>query len=97
MPSHQICAPIPLKAVAKAPYSVSYTHLVQKLRDGEALGGSSMTAAQAFGAPQPAAPAQPMYAASQPQAYAQPQQPAGQAPWGQPTAAPVNPLTGMPY
>ena len=70
---------------------------VQKLRDGEALGGSSMTAAQAFGAPQPAAPAQPMYAAPQPQAYVQPQQPTGQAPWGQPTAAPVNPLTGMPY
>lgn len=64
---------------------------VQKLRDGEALGGSSMTAAQAFGAPQPAAPAQPMYAASQPQ------QSAGQAHWGQPATAPVNPLTGMPY
>ena len=70
---------------------------VQKLRDGEALGGSSMTAAQAFGAPQPAAPAQPMYAAPQPQAYAQPQQSAGQANWGQPATAPVNPLTDMPY
>lgn len=75
---------------------------VQKLRDGEALGGSPMTAAQAFGAPQ-----QPTMAAQQP-AYAVPQQPAyaadpgytqqaaGQAPWGQPGTG-VNPLTGMPY
>ena len=77
---------------------------VQKLRDGEALGGSSMTAAQAFGAPQ-----QPTMAAQQP-AYAVPQQPAyaaaaapgytqpaaGRAPWGQPGTG-VNPLTGMPY
>ena len=30
---------------------------VQKLEDGEPLGGSAPTAAQAFGAPQPAAPA----------------------------------------
>ena len=29
---------------------------VQKTRDGEALGGSAPTAAQAFGAPQPAVP-----------------------------------------
>ena len=68
---------------------------VQKLRDGEALGGSSMTAAQAFGAPQ-----QPAYAVPQQPAYAAApgytQQAAGQAPWGQPGTG-MNPLTGMPY
>lgn len=72
---------------------------VQKLRDGEALGGSAPTAAQAFGTPQPQTAA-PQYVAS-----AGAQNPAeAQAPWGQPAQAPwgqpaggVNPLTGMPY
>ena len=68
---------------------------VQKLRDGEALGGGSMTAAQAFGAPQ-----QPVMTPSptmtQQPAYTQPQQSVGQAPWGQPGTG-INPLTGMPY
>ena len=77
---------------------------VQKLRDGEALGGSSMTAAQAFGAPQQptmatqqpayAVPQQPAYAAAAAPGYTQPA--AGRAPWGQPGTG-VNPLTGMPY
>ena len=57
---------------------------VQKLEDGEPLGGSAPTAAQVFGAPQPAQAAQ--------QAY---QQPAQQAPY---MAAPaVDPITGLPY
>ena len=61
---------------------------VQKLRDGEALGGSAPTAAQAFGAPQPQAAA-PQYGA-QAQAVTGA---AGQAPWGQPAGG-VNPITG---
>lgn len=77
---------------------------VQKLRDGEALGGSAPTAAQAFGTPQAAAP---QYGAAQPAApgtagYA-PAQPAygyqaqqAAAPWGQAAPA-VNPITGLPY
>lgn len=57
---------------------------VQKLEDGEPLGGSAPTAAQVFGAPQPAQAAQ--------QAY---QQPAQQATY---MAAPaVDPITGLPY
>ena len=57
---------------------------VQKLEDGEPLGGSAPTAAQVFGAPQPAQAAQ--------QAY---QQPAEQATY---MAAPaVDPITGLPY
>ena len=59
---------------------------VQKLRDGEALGGSAPTAAQAFGAPQAQAAA-PQYAAAPGTGYA-PQSPA----MGQ-----INPITGMPY
>lgn len=69
---------------------------VMKRRDGEALAGAAPTAAQAFGAPQPA-----------PQAYTQPvQQPAaqpvtqqpytspqGQTPWG---PQGINPITGQP-
>ena len=59
---------------------------VQKLRDGEALGGSMPTAAQVFGAPQPQSqqPVQPRPMYSQPQqpTYSQPQ---------------INPITGMPY
>lgn len=57
---------------------------VQKLEDGEPLGGSAPTAAQVFGAPQPAQTTQ--------QAY---QQPAQQATY---VAAPaVDPITGLPY
>lgn len=60
---------------------------VQKLRDGEALGGSAPTAAQAFGAP-------PAAVTATPQNYGA----ASQLPWGQPTQqAAVNPITGMPY
>ena len=55
---------------------------VQKLRDGEALSGSHVSAAQAFGAPQPQTMQQ---GHPQPQVYAQPQ------------AAGVNPITGLPY
>lgn len=55
---------------------------VQKLRDGEALSGGHVSAAQAFGAPQPQTMQQ---GYSQPQAYAQPQ------------AAGINPITGLPY
>lgn len=56
---------------------------VQKLRDGEALGGSMPSAAQAFGTPPAAAPAQQGYNASAPSAS------------GQNTR--INPITGMPY
>lgn len=59
---------------------------VQKLRDGEALGGSMPTAAQVFGAPQPQSQQpvqpQPMYSQPQQPTYSQPQ---------------INPITGMPY
>lgn len=55
---------------------------VQKLRDGDALGGSAPTAAQAFGSPQSAAP--------------QYNTVAGQAPWGQPAGG-INPITGKSY
>lgn len=65
---------------------------VQKLRDGEALGGSAPTAAQAFGTPQPAASQntyrgytqQPEAAQNVYQGYAQP-------------AGRVNPITGLPF
>lgn len=81
---------------------------VQKTRDGEALGGSAPTAAQAFGAPQPAAPqygaavqTTPSPASYMPQSQATPSAATGyaaqpQAPWGAPTGG-VNPITGMPY
>ncbi|WP_418482676.1 DUF2815 family protein [Frisingicoccus sp.] len=67
---------------------------VQKLRDGEALGGGHVSAAQAFGAPQ-------TLAANPQQGYPQAMTP----PWGQsqtvqPTQQPsagINPITGMPY
>lgn len=66
---------------------------VQKLRDGEALGGGSISAAQAFGSPAPMGQPQPTA-----QAYAQPQQQyvQPQAYTPQPGIS-VNPLTGMPY
>lgn len=56
---------------------------VQKLRDGEALGGSMPSAAQVFGTPPAAAPAQQGYNAAAPSAS------------GQNTR--INPITGMPY
>ena len=56
---------------------------VQKLRDGEPLGGSAPTAAQAFGAPQGTA-TQAGYTAGEPMPWAQ-----------QPLAR--NPITGLPY
>ena len=68
---------------------------VQKLEDGEPLGGSAPTAAQVFGAPQPAQTTQQAYqqpAQTTQQAY---QQPAQQATY---MAAPaVDPITGLPY
>lgn len=57
---------------------------VQKLRDGEALGGSMPSAAQAFGVPQAAAPATPAYGAATPGQMTQP-------------ATGINPITGLPY
>lgn len=56
---------------------------VQKLRDGEPLGGSAPTAAQAFGAPQGAAT---------PAGYT----PGEPMPWAQQPLA-RNPITGLPY
>lgn len=65
---------------------------VQKLRDGEALGGGSISAAQAFGSSVPMGQPQPTAQAyAQPQQYVQPQ-----AYTPQPGIS-VNPLTGMPY
>ncbi|WP_448863758.1 DUF2815 family protein [Clostridium sp.] len=65
---------------------------VQKLRDGEALGGGSISAAQAFGSSAPMGQPQPTAQAyAQPQQYVQPQ-----AYTPQPGIS-VNPLTGMPY
>lgn len=59
---------------------------VQKLADGEALGGSAPTAAQAFGGGQPA---------SQPTNQQNAHAPCGaqNAPYGQPA---INPITGLP-
>ncbi len=87
-----------------------YLGPVQKLRDGEALGGSAPTAAQAFGvqpaAPQygGAAPATPGYAPqpqyAQPMGYAAPQPAASPAPWNgvpEPNYGQINPITGQPY
>jgi len=54
---------------------------VQKLRDGEPLGGSAPTAAQAFGVPQP---------------QTTPAQNANPLPWGSQGSG-INPITGMPY
>ena len=72
---------------------------VQKRRDGESLGGSAPSAAQAFGAPQPAN-MQPGYTQQPQPAYNTPQygqQPTQQMPQTQ--QAPqqqINPITGMP-
>lgn len=62
---------------------------VQKLSDGEALGGSAPTAAQAFGAPQPAVASSAMPATPNATGFAGYAQPAqGQS---------VNPITGLPF
>lgn len=67
---------------------------VMKRRDGESLGGSAPTAAQAFGV-------QPAPAGNAPRYTPQPQytQPAAQTPPWSPAqqAAGINPITGMPY
>lgn len=61
---------------------------VQKVADGESLGGSAPSAAQAFGAPQ--AQATPAYAPTQVTPAYAPQQPMqGQTPM-------INPITGLP-
>lgn len=65
---------------------------IQKLRDGEALGGSAPTAAQAFGAPQPAQ----AQGAAVGQGRAQTYQPTYTQPATQPAGG-INPITGMPY
>ena len=63
---------------------------VQKLRDGEALGGSAPTAAQAFGTP--AAPQTGSDVHSNPTGYAGAAPGTGQAAYGG-----INPITGLPY
>lgn len=71
---------------------------VQKRRDGESLGGSAPTAAQAFGTPQPGA-AQPGYTQGQNPPFAATGQPAytAQPQYGQQAAPRINPITGLPY
>ena len=64
---------------------------VQKLRDGEALGGSAPTAAQVFGTPA-AAPQTGAGVYSNPTGYACAAPGAGQAAYGG-----LNPITGLPY
>lgn len=63
---------------------------VQKLRDGEALGGSAPTAAQAFGTPTAQQPAVGAY--GNPAGYAGAVPGVGQAAYGG-----INPITGLPY
>ena len=64
---------------------------VQKLRDGEPLGGSAPTAAQVFGAPAPQTQTQqPAYNQAAPM-YGQ--QPA----YNQQVQPQINPITGLPY
>lgn len=81
---------------------------VQKLEDGEPLGGSAPAASQVFGTPQPATPA---YGAAMPatsgaNGYTPVPQPsyggAVQQPYaapygGQPAAGGINPITGLPF
>lgn len=70
---------------------------VQKRRDGESLGGSAPTAAQAFGAPQPAT-TQSGYTQGQNPSFAATGQPAYTTQqYGQQTAPRINPITGLPY
>ena len=75
---------------------------VQKLRDGDSLGGSAPSAAQAFGTPIPQA-ATPQYGAAMPATPAAAGYVPQQAQYGQqavyaaPQPATINPITGMPY
>lgn len=69
---------------------------VMKTRDGEALGGSAPSAAQAFGSPQPTA--QPGYTTGQNPPFATTGQTSYAAPqYTQQTAPRINPITGLPY
>jgi hypothetical protein len=69
---------------------------VQKRRDGESLGGSAPSAAQAFGASQPAA--QTGYATTQQPPFAATGQPSyATTQYTQQTAPRINPITGLPY
>ena len=72
---------------------------VQKLRDGESLGGSAPTAAQVFGKAATATPASGMTASATPAYGYVPQAPQyTPAPaYSQQAAPAVNPITGMPY
>lgn len=83
---------------------------VQKLRDGESLGGSAPTAAQVFGAASPTtpaygaatAPAASVYGNIAQQPYAVPYggqaQPVGYTPqYSQPAQPTINPITGLPF
>lgn len=64
---------------------------VQKLRDGEPLGGSAPTAAQVFGAPAPQPQTQqPVYGQTAP-VYSQ------QPVYNQQVQPQINPITGLPY
>lgn len=71
---------------------------VQKLRDGEPLGGSAPTAAQAFGAPQPAAATAAAPYTAGGSGYAQPAPEYAQPGVGfsQPAGG-INPITGLPF
>lgn len=76
---------------------------VQKLRDGEALGGGRVSAAQAFGTPIPqqpqtgTVPGVPVYPQPQTPPYAGAGTPAPQQPTAQVPTGGINPITGMPY
>lgn len=76
---------------------------VQKLRDGEALGGGRVSAAQAFGTPIPqqpqtgTVPGAPIYPQPQTQPYAGAGTPAPQQPTAQVPTGGINPITGLPY
>ncbi len=76
---------------------------VQKLRDGEALGGGRVSAAQAFGTPIPqqpqtgTVPGAPVYLQPQTPPYAGAGTPAPQQPTAQVPTGGINPITGLPY
>ncbi len=75
---------------------------VMKRRDGEALGGGHISAAQAFGTPKPAqTPTGQMPGAQQPQYGQTPQYTPQQPQYGygtpQQTQQQINPITGLPY
>lgn len=73
---------------------------VQKIRDGESLGGGALSASQAFGA-SPQQSVQPQFNQQQPFVQPQPQYNQQQA-YGQPQqynqqGTGINPITGLPY